>query len=355
MSFWLRPSSLRFRRTLLEALVSACLAFIVWLYLHSRVHHVLEHVQVPISLQLAPAHRDAYALEVPAVPKATLSFSGPHSRMRELKRKLFHSQIQVSLLYAIPDEKLKESTFCDVARLEGAHLNVPPGIQVEWADAHLTIPITVHRLAERKLPVRLEHTGDVRLTQIKVEPPSVLVRGPKASLDRAQFVSTLPYNFAPPAEGDAVESQAKDAVGLVTELDGRAVSVTPAQVQFKVTVHPRKRVYEIVDLPVRFSLPDRFPWHARFEGDGKIALRLIGPAGEEAPTVRAYVDLAQGGATRGRNVAPVRIELPKDFELVERRTPTAAFYLEETGVLHHDAARPTPEFELRPPTLPKNR
>ena len=36
---------IRWRHVLLELAVAWCLAFIVWLYMHSRVHQTLEHTQ----------------------------------------------------------------------------------------------------------------------------------------------------------------------------------------------------------------------------------------------------------------------------------------------------------------------
>jgi hypothetical protein len=142
---------------------------------------------------------------------------------------------------------------------------------------------------------------------------------------------------------------------LATELDGRTVQATPSQVHLKCKVMPLKRIFEIADVPVRFAIPDQYPWSARFaEKYGKITIRVIGPAGDEAPRVRAYIDLAQEAFTRGHNVSPVRIELPKDFELVERRTPMAAFYLEDCNSSEHNTARPTPNFEIRPAAQKKS-
>ena len=346
----------RVRHFLVELLVAWCLAFIVWMYMHSRVHQAVEHVQIPLSVQLLPSQRDHFMLELPNVPKATVTFSGPSSRMREFKKKLYHGQVQAVVQYTVPEDKLKESTFCDVSNIEGAKLAVPPGIMVEWHDANLTIPVTVHRLVERTLPVKLDFTGDVRISNVKIEPATVTVRGPKVVLDRAQALSTLPFELSVPAEEDPKETQAREGVDLATELDGRAVQVTPSQVHLKCKVMPRKKIYEVTDLPIRFAIPDRFPWQAHFaETGGKISLRIIGPALEEVPRVRAYIDLAQEVFGRGRNVSPVRLELPKDFELVERRTPMAAFYLDDLELVEHNAARPTPGFEIRPVSQPKSK
>ena len=346
----------RGRHLALELGVAWCLAFIVWMYMHSRAHQTLDHAQIPITVQLAPSQRDHFALELPNVPKATLSFSGPSSRMRELKKKLYRGQIQAVIQYTVPGDKQKESTFSDLALFEGAKLSVPPGIMFEWNDTVLSVPVIVHRLVERTLPVKLDFTGDVRVSQIKIEPATVLVRGPKSVLDRAQAISTLPFELGAPPGEEPKESHAREGIDLATELDGRMVQVTPSQVQFKCKVMPRKKVYEIAELPIRFAIPDQFPWHARFsENGGKLTLRVIGPAGEDVPTVRAYIDLAQEAFGRGRNVGPVRIELPKDFELVERRTPMAAFFLDDREPSEHKTARPTPGFEIRPVGQPKTK
>src|SRR5439155_1420398 len=123
------------------------------------------------------------------------SFSGPSSRMRELKKKLYRGQIQAVVQYAVPEDKQKESTFCDVANIEGAKLSVPPGIMAEWNDTNSSVPVTIHRLVERTLPVKLDFNGDVRVSQIKIEPATVSVRGPKAVLDRAQAINTLPFEL----------------------------------------------------------------------------------------------------------------------------------------------------------------
>jgi hypothetical protein len=332
----------RCRHLLFELAIACCLAFIVWLYMHSRAQQTLEHTQIPVVVHLAPSQRDHFTLELPNVPKATMSFSGPSSRMRELKKKLYRGQVQALVQYMVPEEKQKESTFSDLANLEGAKLSLPPGIMCEWNDTNLSVPVTVHRLVERTLPVKLDFTGDVRVSQIKIEPATVSVRGPKAILDRAQAISTLPFGLSAPAGEGPKESHPHETVGLTTELDGRTVQVTPSQVQVKCKVTPRKRIYEIAELPIRFAIPDQFPWHARFaEKSGKLSLRVIGPAGEDVPTVRAYIDLAQEAFGRGRNVGPVRIELPKDFELVEQRTPMAAFFLDDRDISEHNVARPT--------------
>ena len=54
-----------------------------------------------------------------------------------------------------------------------------------------------------------------------------------------------------------------------------------------------------------------------------------------------------GGVHQQSSRAHLGRIVPKEFELVEHRTPLAVFYLEERGTAQ-DAAKPTPAFEIRP-------
>lgn len=326
-AWWTAP---RFRHVLLEGVIAFCLAFIVWLYIHSRAQETIDQVQIPVQVQLAAGHRDQYSLEIPGTPRITASFFGSTSRIRELRRKLQRGQVKVSIDYAIAEGRQQDASFNDTVRVEPAQLAVPPGVTVELVDATRAIPVTVHRLIERSLPVKLDYTGEARVTQIKVEPVTVQVRGPKSVLDRAQAITTQPYAFTslPDETGDPM---VKDQASLVNELEGRAVQVTPAQVVFRCKVTPKKRVYELHDVAVHFLCPIQFPWRPRFmdERQGKVSLRLIGPAGEEPPPVLAYIDLTKGTFGQGRNLEPLRLQLPKDFQLADNTPPLVAFQLEE--------------------------
>jgi len=320
----------RVRHFVLEALISFCLALMVWLYIHSRAQETIDHVQVPVHIQLATGQRENFTLEVPGSPRVTASFYGPASRIREVRRKLQRSQVKVAIDYAVADDRLEEYSFCDTLRIEPAQIPVPPGVTVELVEETRYIQVTAHRLAERLLPVTFEHSGEVRVSQVKCEPATVMVRGMKSVLDRVQTISTAPHVFtsAPDENGDAT---VKGQVSIATELEGRPVQVTPKQVSFRAKVYPRKRLYVLKDVPVQFLSPAQFPWRPRFaeEKHGKLTLRLIGPAGEEPPPVLAYVDLTKGTYGRGRNLEPLRLQLPKDFQLADNMPPLVTFHLDD--------------------------
>jgi hypothetical protein len=329
-------TTFRFRHTLLEMLVALSLAFLVWLYTHSRAQDSIDRVQIPVLIQLAPQHRDQFVLETSGSPNVTVTFTGPSSRVRELRHKLQRGQVQAAVTLNLPEDRLSETTFCENVRIEASHLGVPAGILTDLADDRCSIPVTVQRLSERQLPVKFDFTGDVRVTQTKIEPATVLVRGPKQILDHLQAIQTQPYALTVPSEGNA-DGLVRGQAALVSELDGRAVLSTPRVISFKCKVQPRQKIYELAEVPVQFLCPPQFPWRARFadEKAGKVKLRLLGPAGEEVPPVLAFVDLTGNQLFRGRNLEPLRLQLPKDFTLVESTPPVIPFYLEELE-------RPTP-------------
>ena len=84
-------------------------------------------------------------------------------------------------------------------------------------------------------------------------------------------------------------------------------------------------------MPVQFLCPANFPFRPEWlnERDAKITLRLIGPTGEERPTVSAYIDLTRRKFEAGGLYPeePVRLQLPRDFQLSQGSMPTATFRL----------------------------
>src|SRR5262249_28178577 len=171
----------------------------------------------------------------------------------------------------------------------------------------------------RRLPVRLEHTAEKRLSQVQIEPSTVLVRGPQEVLDNARSLPTQLYVLPVQSEfATAPEMLSAQSVALAQELDGRRIRTTPRSVRVRVVLQPPKKIYEVMDVPVRFLCPPNFVVRAFFRDEraGKISLRLLGPAGQEPPTdIIAFIDLSGHEGRAGVYEEPVRVRLPKDFEL----------------------------------------
>ncbi len=327
-SWWLR---FRWRQVVFELLISVCLACLVWLYTHNRTRHSIDHVPVPVQVQLAPQQRDQFSLDLTEQRTVLASFSGPQSRMRDVRRKLQRGLLKATLTATIPDDKKADSMFSETLHVDEDSFNVPAGIKVELAQD--SVPVMVHRLTERSLPVRLEFTGEARVSEIKIEPAAVLVRGPKSVLDQASFLPTKPYAIQVNADAQpAADNKVRDQVSLVTELEGRPISVSPVLVQFRCVAVPKQKIYDLADVPVHFLCPKECPWKPRFESDKdtKVTLKLIGPVMEQTPPLLAFIDLTSGNLARGRNFSHLRLQLPKDFQLADPTLPPVSFHLDET-------------------------
>src|SRR5207253_9909472 len=109
-------------------------------------------------------------------------------------------------------------------------------------------------------------------------------------------------------------------VPLVQEIEGRRIRTVPATVTALIALQPQQKVYELSEMPIQFLSPANFPLRALFtdERAGKITLRLLGPAGEETPSVVAFVDLSGRKWEPGLYEEPVRLQLPKDFQLGQK-------------------------------------
>jgi hypothetical protein len=331
----------RFPHVALELVVSLSLAFLVWLYMRSRSQETLDHVPIPVQIALAPACAGLYDLEVNGNGRVTVSFTGPPSRIRELRNAIQRGNVQVGIKLSIPEDRPGEFTYRDQVRVEAEDVPVPPGVTAMLVEGRNQIAVTVRRLAERRLPLRLDFVGDERIGQVRFEPATILVRGPKEILDRTRAFPTRPY--LPPETGaapSAADALVQGLVPLVTELEGRPVQTTPSAVTVRFRVLPRQKTYELTDVPVHFLCPEHFPWQPRFlsEDSGKIAVHVIGPTQDEPPQVTAYIDLTRGLFKRGRNTEVVRLQLPKYFQPADDVPPRLEFRLGPADVNAIDSA-----------------
>jgi hypothetical protein len=321
---------------LVTALVALSLAFLVWLYMRSRDQEMLDSVAVPVQIVLAAGQDEAYELEVTGPSQVPVSFTGPPSRIRELRGLLQRGELQIETVLTVPDDRLGESHYLDTVRIEASDIHPPAGVTPFVVEGRNRIPVTLHRLVERRLPVRFERSGAARIAQVTLEPDSVLVRGPQEILEQVRAIPTQPYAVSPQAEPlTTPQVLTEPAVPLVQELGGRRIRVRPGQVAARITLAPQQRVYELTEVPIQFLCPPGFALRPVFRDEraGKITVRLQGPAGEETPTVVAFVDLGGRKWEPGLYEEPLRLQLPRDFQLAQEPPRPVTFRLDavDTG------------------------
>ena len=322
----------------ISLVVSVALAFLVWLYARSRDQETLDSVPVPVQLALPPGEAGQYLLDVAGPGYVPATFTGPPSRIHEVRDLLQRGAMSVALTVTIPPDWRGEGRILDTVRITTADLHPPPGVRAQVVEGLNRIPVTLRRIVERRLPVRVDHGFHDRLLHSQAEPATVLVRGPQDVLDHAGAIPTRPF-VPPPGEPASAlhEVVVQGNAALVTELEGRPVQASPTTVAVKLTLRPQRKQYE-VQVPVHFLCPSnctlRPHWMRNDERAGRITLKVEGPPVAELPPIVAYVDLTRPAFQAERDVTqvlyadePVRVQLPTDFSLAQEPPSAAPFLL----------------------------
>jgi hypothetical protein len=321
------------------------MAFLIWLYFRSRDQEVLDD-SIPVQLQVASAQEQDYQVAHNAHP-LKVSFTGPPSRIKEVRSKLHQEALFVKRIISVPEEHRNDAKYEETLRFEPAEVQgqLPPGVHVDIAENQTPIRVSWRKLVEKQLPVVPvfdAHARD-RVEHWVCEPPTVLVRGPREVLDKAVILSTV---ICPvPEITDAAEVGANiksENAELVKELDKQAILVTPGEVTIRLTLKPPQKIYECVDVPVHFLCPAGFAYRPQFTTarPAAVSFKIRGPAMSQRPEVSAYVDLTVRKFGPGLHAdEPIQLKLPKDFQLVGEPPRLSSFKLEP---LNGSAAAMTP-------------
>src|SRR5262245_46356322 len=142
---------------LVSLLVSVSLAFLVWLYARSRDQETLDSVPVPVRVSLPEGEAGRFLLEVNGPGYVPASFTGPPSRMRELRGMVRRGELAVAVTLTVPTDWPAEGRILDTVRVAATDLRPPPGVRAQVVEGLNRIPVTIRRIVERRLPVRVDH------------------------------------------------------------------------------------------------------------------------------------------------------------------------------------------------------
>src|SRR5438105_1910579 len=161
----------------ISCLMALSLAFLSWLYIRSRDQDTLDNVPIPVKITLPQS--EPYELDVPDPCHITASFSGPPSRIRELRSLLHRGEMVVEITLTVPENLQNESPYTETVVVNASDLHPPQGVTSIVVEGRNRIPVTLHRLVQRNLPVRFNHLLEERVAGMMVEPQVVQVRGPR--------------------------------------------------------------------------------------------------------------------------------------------------------------------------------
>jgi len=314
---------------ILTPVIALGLAFLVWVYTRSRDQEVIDNHPVLVDLEINPGQAAHYELEDPTPRTVHVSFSGPPSRIRELRAHLRRDEIHLKHTISIPEDRLQEDEYFDQLRIDPVQIPVPPGVVTTILESQNRIPVKLWRVLEKQLPVRLVHDGPERVEQEILEPSVVTIRGRKQQLKNLEQWPTQLLSIS--EKRAALQPvPVEETVALASDINGRTVRATPSAVLVRFTLKPRQTLREITEIPVQFLCPANFPYRVEFVNDraGKVTVRVQGPASEDRPAVTAYVDLTARKFGPGLHAEePLRIQLPPGFQLVGEPPRLSSFRL----------------------------
>src|SRR6516164_3720459 len=89
---------------IVSLVVALSLALLVWLYARSRDQEILDNVPIPVQISLPSGQTDHYLLEVTGPSQVTMSFTGPSSRIHELRGMLQRGEMEIHVTVSVPDD-----------------------------------------------------------------------------------------------------------------------------------------------------------------------------------------------------------------------------------------------------------
>src|SRR5437899_698653 len=116
--------------------VAVSLALLVWLYARSRDQEILDHVPIPVRVTLPAKQSGQYTLETVGPSQVLATFTGPPTRIRELRALLQREELRVEMPYTVPADHLKEPSVTEALTVEAGDIPAPPGIAVSVVSGH---------------------------------------------------------------------------------------------------------------------------------------------------------------------------------------------------------------------------
>lgn len=325
---------------LVTPIIAIGLGFLVWVYIRSRDQDYYER-EIPLTLQVAPSQAEQFALASTEPMQIPVAFSGPPSRIREVQALFRQGALRLHHVVSVPEDKAKDGRDAVVSvnvRLDAGTLAVPTGMRAEIPELKKTLTVSLQRIVEVKLPVRLNSLGGAQVERVTFEPSTVVVRGPKEILDKE---TSIPTELYVPRPVDAEKGELlvpPFPLRLATRLSDQQIQVNPPVVKASLLLKGPQRVHELADVPVHFLTPTQFPHRPRFTSDraSSINLKVRGPNTEAKPNVTAYVDLTGRKFGAGLHAdEPIKVLLPPGYTLLTEPLPRVSIQLEPL-----DAAMP---------------
>jgi YbbR domain-containing protein len=299
------PLHLRIGRAALHnkrlKLASVVLALVSWYVIHSIISHERLVRDVPVNIRTD----EGWAVLDAGVKTVNILFRGSQEDLRALELVPVRVEVDVRKMSGGPQQ----------LRLTAAQVPVAGAARIVFIDPP-SVEFVLDQQGEKEVAVQADFQGnaveDAEVTQVRYEPATITLHGPRRRLAEIDRVHTTPIDL----EGRSRPFR-KTHVALVLKTDTWLAAGTVSNVTVDVTIAERLSTRTFQDLPVNTLLPAGTAGAARLQ-PALINLTLRGRAellaGVKREELRAWVD----GAVLATNTAasvPVRVFAPAGLEV----------------------------------------
>lgn len=326
-----------FDRYFITPIIALGLAFLVWVYMRSRDQEVQTY-PIPVEITLDVQQADRYSFDSkPENQTVRVKFYGLPSRLREVKDKVESKSLVIRHIVRVPAvvDQRQDNDYQEMIQFDSSELTLPLGVHADINPMEGRLLVKLRRMMERTLPIQQSVTtgsAQYEVDNIRVEPPTVKVFGPKSTLEQMTQLVLDPWQPRLPSGLSLTEEEVGGIIYMPSKIKQDLVKITPERVDIRARLKPALRVYELTDVPIAFLCPANFPYRPHFTADrhGTLTqLKVRGPL-NRSPEVRAYIDL-----TTRPNLKPglypdeaVLIDLPNGYYLAQDPPRLSAFKLE---------------------------
>ena len=282
-------------------LASVALALLSWFVIHSIISHEQLVRDVPVNIRTD----EGWAVLDAGIKTVNILFRGSQEDLRALELAPIRVEVDVR----------KMSGGRQQVRLTAAHVPAAGTARIIYIDPP-QLDFVLDQQGEKKVAVQADFQGnaveEAEVTQVRYEPATVTLHGPRRRLAEIDVVHTAPIDL----EGRSRPFR-KTHVALVLKPDTWLANGTASNITVDVTIAERLATRTFQDLPVNTLLPSGTPGAARLQPE-LINLTLRGRAellaAVKREELRAWVDGA-ALATNAAAVVPVRIFAPAGLEV----------------------------------------
>jgi len=250
-------------------LVVVPLTLLIWVYAE-RAQTLSDSMQ--INVDLVPADTNlAATIDEPLMASIRIDISGPRTQIDEFKRSIeLKTTTDGRLAVPMPPGYSEGEITLDVATLLNSNSFDRAGVKVDKATPS-TVRVRLDRYIDREVTVAMPRELTVTLQAVTFEPPRVLVRGPRTTID-ADFPnsdSTIPIELSSIASVLSVTGVHRVESVPLKQSPNTRLTIRPQRVNASFEVGSSEREWQIPSVPIAVQRPAG--------QDGRYTVKLNGP------------------------------------------------------------------------------